>query len=152
VEYENYILREVMPLTRAMNGNPYMITAGASFGAYHALNLALRHPHLVGRVLALSGFYDIGKWTDGFVNDTVYFNNPSAYLSNEHDPYRLGMLQNLDIIMTTGQNDPGRDNTQYISGVLWQKGVGNALRVWDGFGHDWPWWQQQLQMYIGGSD
>ena len=46
-----------LPLTRAVNGNPFLITTGASFGAYHAANFAFRHPHLVGRMVGLSGLY-----------------------------------------------------------------------------------------------
>src|SRR4051794_24980351 len=53
-QYEEYILNEVLPLTRAMNGNPFLIAHGCSFGAYHAMNLALRHPTLFGKVVALS--------------------------------------------------------------------------------------------------
>ena len=64
--YEHYITREVLPLTRQKNANPFMITAGASFGAYHAVNFALRHPHLVGRAIGMSGYYDITRWTGGY--------------------------------------------------------------------------------------
>ena len=39
-----------------------------------------------------------------------------------------------------------------LSAKLWNKGIGNALREWDGFAHDWPIWQRMLPMYIGGSD
>jgi esterase/lipase superfamily enzyme len=36
--------------------------------------------------------------------------------------------------------------------VLWGKGVWHALRIWDGFAHDWPVWQEMLRLYIGGHD
>jgi esterase/lipase superfamily enzyme len=26
------------------------------------------------------------------------------------------------------------------------------LRVWDGWVHDWPFWQQMIRMYISGHD
>ncbi|MBA2671265.1 MAG: esterase, partial [Gemmatimonadetes bacterium] len=56
-QYERYILDEVIPFTRHRNSNPFQIAAGASFGAYHALNLALRFPGAIDRVIALSGLY-----------------------------------------------------------------------------------------------
>src|SRR5437764_3448335 len=56
IQYENYILNEVLPLSKQLNSNPFLITTGASFGAYHAANLAFRHPELVDRVIGLSGF------------------------------------------------------------------------------------------------
>ena len=56
---------ELLPLTRHRNDNPFLITTGASFGAYHALTFALRYPHEVGRAIGLSGIYDIREITDG---------------------------------------------------------------------------------------
>ena len=28
----------------------------------------------------------------------------------------------------------------------------DALRLWDGWSHDWPFWHKMLQLYIGGHD
>ena len=39
-----------------------------------------------------------------------------------------------------------------LSGKLWGKGVGNALREWDGFAHDWDVWHRMAAMYVGGHD
>jgi esterase/lipase superfamily enzyme len=152
VQYENYLLHEVLPLTYQINDNPFLITSGASFGAYHAVNFAFRHPHLVGRVIGLSGIYDISDWTDGYSDDTVYFNNPMAYIANEHDWGRLAALKRMDIIIVTGADDPMHSSSEALSGVLWRKDIGNALRVWDGWAHDWPWWKQMITQYIGGHD
>ena len=151
VQYENYILREVLPLSQR-NPNPFLIVTGASFGAYHAANLAFRHPHLVGRLIGMNGYYDIERWADGYSDDNVYFNNPCAYLSNEHDQGRLEALRRLDIILITSQDDSIRHSTEYLSGILWRKDVWHALRMWDGWSHDWPWWQRMIQTYIGGHD
>src|SRR5690606_3763655 len=57
--YEHYLLREVLPLSWHRNPNPFLITTGASFGAFHAVDFAFRHPGLVGRVIGMSGLYDI---------------------------------------------------------------------------------------------
>ncbi len=152
IQYDNYLLNEVLPLSRQLNDNPFMITAGASFGAYHAINFAFRHPHLVGRTIGLSGVYDISRWTDGYSDDNVYFNNPVSYIPNEHDWGRMEALQRMDIILVTGADDPLRSSTEEMSSILWNKGIGNALRTWDGWAHDWPWWKQMISRYIGGHD
>ncbi|UCG25903.1 MAG: esterase family protein [Chloroflexota bacterium] len=151
-QYDNYVLREVLPLSNKVNGNPFLITAGASFGAYHALNFAFRHPYLVSRTIGMSGVYDISRWTDGYDGDQVYFNNPMAYIPSENDWGRLDALQRMDIILVTGADDPLRSSTEEMSAVLWRRGIGNALRVWDGWAHDWPWWKDMLVRYIGGHD
>ena len=82
IQYEEYILNEVLPLTRARNGNPFLMTHGCSFGAYHAVNIAFRHPHLFGRVLALSGKYDMSNFFGGYTDDNIYFNTPSQFVPN----------------------------------------------------------------------
>jgi esterase/lipase superfamily enzyme len=151
-QYDAYIANEVVPLTRAVNGDPFLIATGASFGAYHAANFAFRHPDLVGRMIGLSGMYDIARFADGYHNDTVYFNNPVEFIQGEHDPGRLAALRRMDIILATGEDDAFRGNNEYMSALLWRKGIGNALRLWDGWAHDWPWWEQMLTRYIGGHD
>ena len=152
VQYENYLLYEVLPLIYSRNPTPFLIVTGASFGAYHAMNFALRHPGLTNRVIAMSGLFDISNWTDGYVNDTTYFNNPALYLPHEHDPGRLSLLRRLDIIMALGRDDPNISHNRWFSGQLWSKGIGNALREWDGWAHDWPWWRQMIRLYIEGHD
>ena len=152
IEYENYLLREVLPLIYSKNPTPYLLVAGASFGAYHAMNFALRHPDKTNRVIAMSGLYDIERWIGGYRDDNVYYNCPCLYLPNEHDPGRLNLLRGLDIIMPVGRDDPNIGNNRWFSGALWDKGIGNALREWDGGAHDWPWWQQMVRLYAGGHD
>ena len=151
-QYVGYIRDEVLPFTASRNPNPFLITTGASFGAYHAVNFALRHPHLVGRTIGLHGFYDTRRWMDGYYDDYVYLNNPVDYIAGERDPARLEALRRQDIILVTGSEDVNCLSNEQLSGILWNKGIGNALRVWNGWYHDWPYWQDMIRMYIGGHD
>jgi len=151
-QYDNYLVNEVLPFTHQHNSNPYLIAAGTSFGAYHAANFAFRYPQLVGRVIGLSGSYNIKNFTSGYSDDNVYFNNPCDFIQNEHDPGRLDALRHIDIILAIGRDDPSCSNNEYFSGILWSKSIWHALRVWDGWVHDWPYWQQMIRMYISGHD
>lgn len=151
-QYDGYLYNEVLPFSASKNDNPFFITLGASFGAYHAMNFGLKHPEKVGRILALSGLYDIRWFTDGFENEYVYFNNPMQYIPNEHDPRRLALLRRLDIIIAAGRADRLIQSSRDLSGALWRKGIGNALREWDGWAHDWPYWEKMVHLYIGGHD
>lgn len=152
VQYENYLLHEVIPLMNHKNHNPFLITTGASFGAFHAMNFGLRHPDITGRILAMSGIYDIARWLDGYQEGHGYYNNPVAYIKNEHDGHRLHQLRQVDIIMAVGEQDPNIGGNRYFSQLLWEKNIWHAFRVWDGWSHDWPYWQKMVQMYIGGHD
>ncbi|MGH2427017.1 MAG: esterase family protein [bacterium] len=151
-QYDHYLLTEVLPFTAERNPNPFLIVTGASFGAYHAANFAFRYPHLAGRIIGMSGYYDIKRWTGDYSDDNVYFNNPCDFLAHEHDPERLDALRNIDIILAIGRTDSALANNEYLSGVLWSKNIGHAFRIWDGQAHDWPVWEQMLQLYIGGHD
>ncbi len=152
MQYDEYVLNEVLPFSAARNPNPFLIVTGASFGAYHAANFAFRYPHLVGRMIGLSGYYDVKRWTGGYSDDNVYFNNPCDFLAHEHDAARLKALRAIDIILAIGRTDSALANNEYLSKVLWSKGIGNALRIWDGFAHEWSTWEQMLRLYIGGHD
>jgi esterase/lipase superfamily enzyme len=151
-QYTSYVMTEVLPWARWRNGHPFTIFTGASFGAFHALSMALRHPDQVNRVLSMSGLTDIKIFLDGYHNETIYLQNPVDFIPNEHDGWRLAQLRAQDIILAVGRDDRLLHQNRELSGKLWSKGIGNALREWDGFAHDWPVWYQMVTRYIGGHD
>ena len=151
IQYEEYILREVLPFSWHRNPNAFLTATGASFGAYHAVNIAFRHPHLFSRVLGLSGLYDVRRINRGWSDQNVEANDPSRYMQYVDGP-RLDAIKRLDIILAIGHDDPMRDNNDWFSGMLWSRGIWHAYRIWDGWAHDWPWWKQMVRAYIGGAD
>ena len=151
-QYNRYLLDEVLPFSQRRNDNPYLIATGASFGGYHAMNFGLRYPKRVKRILAMSGLYDIRRFVQGYSDDNVYFNNPVDFIVHENEPYRLDLLRQLDIIIACGREDRLVESARTLSAILWSKGIGNALREWDGWAHDWPYWQKMLALYINGHD
>ena len=84
-QYEAYILQEAMPYIYGRNRSGYLIATGNSFGAYHAVNLALRHPDRVHKVIAISGAYGVPGSRGGYQGDDVYYNSPVDYLPNLGD-------------------------------------------------------------------
>ena len=150
--YDTFLKDEVLPRMAALNDDPMLITVGASFGGYHALCFALRYPHLVGRAISLSGLPDIKRLTQGWSDDAVYFQNPADFMRNEHDEGRLAAFRRMDIILAIGRDDPLAPSNVEFSRTLWSRGIGNALRLWDGWAHDWSYWQEMLPRYINGHD
>src|SRR2546427_8510418 len=65
LQYDRYLRDEVIPFSAGENPNPFVMAVGASFGAYHAACFGLRNPHLVNRIIGLSGLYDITRLTGG---------------------------------------------------------------------------------------
>jgi esterase/lipase superfamily enzyme len=152
LEYLHYVATEVLPFSLGKNDNPFVIATGASFGGFHAASFGLKYPQLVHRIIGLSGMYDIRRFTDGYSDANVYACNPMEFMAHEHDPERLAAFRRQDIVLAIGEGDPMFDVNERFSGLLWEKGIGHALRIWKGHAHDWPWWEKMIRLYIGGHD
>lgn len=153
--FEEYILNEVMPLMASKNPHPCTIAHGCSLGAFHAANIAFRHPHLFRKLAAFSGRYDLTLDVEdfrdllhGYRDDLTYFHTPVQYLPNLHCPTRLEHLRRMDIVLAIGRDDPFLDNNRYLSRVLWTKGVGHALHEWDGRAHRGHCWRRMAPLYV----
>lgn len=148
-QYDRYVAEEVLPHIAGETGTNFLIVTGASFGAYHAANFAFRYPQRVGKLIAMGGCYDIKRFLGDYYSDAVYFHNPVDYLANLTDPHLLGWLRRQDIRLAVGEHDFCRGSTEYVSSLLYGKGVGHQLDIWyDGAGHDWPWWRGMIAKHI----
>jgi esterase/lipase superfamily enzyme len=144
VLYERYLLDELMP---RMPWPP--VTTGTSFGAFHAVLLALRHPTRVQGFIGLSGAYDAARWLDGQGSQDVYVANPMAILSGLSDQSYLAPLRAMEKkVIATGQDDANVDDSLRCAQLLKEKGVDVWLDVWPGWAHDWPYWQKMMRRYV----
>jgi esterase/lipase superfamily enzyme len=152
VLFDRYVTHEVVPFIRGACRSPDMpiVTTGASFGAFHALNETLKHPDIFNGVIAMSGVYDIRPSCDGYHDDNVYFNNPVEYVPRLADDRVLEQLRRCRITIVAGQGayeDP--QASRDMAGLLQQKGVPVNLDLWGhDVKHDWPWWNKMLNHYI----
>lgn len=155
LNYERYILEEVIPLMRQKNRSDYLEAAGCSMGAYHALNVALKHPQLFKKAVGMSGRYDLTREItdfkdlfDGFHNEDIYFNMPLQYLANQHEQPLLEAIGKLSIILAVGETDPFFANNQQLSQLLWDKGLPHEMYVWRNYAHRPRYWKQMVQLYL----
>lgn len=148
-QYEQYITDEVIPFIHNSNHNKFIIAAGASFGAYHACNIVLKHPSYFGKLIAMSGKYDIKSFTDGFYDDNVYFNNPIDYVPNMTDHNQLEAIRRVDLRFVAGDQDICLDATRHFCDLLYQKGIWYELDVWSpNVIHDWHEWRRMLLKHL----
>ena len=148
---ETYVENEVVPHIQRLCGDQRIATSGASFGAFHAANQFFRRPDLFDTLIAMSGFYDLEPgYTDGHMNDDIYFNNPVSYLSNTNgrDLDLLRHATQIHIVTGQGPYEAPRKSEQ-LAQVLSQKGIPHNLDMW-GFDveHDWPSWRSMLGYYV----
>jgi esterase/lipase superfamily enzyme len=155
--YERWLLDVVVPwIARNCGGAGEIVTVGCSLGAYHAVNVALRHADRFPLAIGLSGNYDPTAWHAwGEVGDTTYFHNPMAYVANLSGGHLDWLRSRLSLVLVVGQGafeiDPtgALPGTRALAARLAEKGLRHELDVW-GFDvpHDWPSWQRQLRHHL----
>ena len=155
IQYEKYVLEEVLPLANTLNPNPNIISAGCSLGAYHAINIAMRHPKLFCKVIGMSGRYDLTKskgyfkdLLSGYHNDFVYFNMPNQYLKNLTDSLLVEALKKMDIILAIGKEDSFLESNYVLKNILEEKEIGYKLYEWDEEAHKARYWRKMVQIYF----
>jgi esterase/lipase superfamily enzyme len=149
VQYEQYLMNEVVPLVRQVNHNQNLATIGTSFGGYHALNIALRHPDIFSGTLSMGGAFDPSNFLSGYYDDDCYFNIPPHYLPNISDHWYLDRYRHNTYVLATGVHDQCWNANERMAQIFRNKSIPCRLDVWgDNTGHDWPWWQRMLQTYL----
>ena len=155
VQFEEYVLNEVMPLMSQTNPHPCTIAHGCSLGAFLAANMAFRHPQYFQKLAAFSGRYDLTMSVEvfqdlfsGYYDENVYFHTPTHFLPNQDCEWRLGHLRRMEIVMAVGAEDPFLDNNRYLSGILHSKGVDHQLHIWDGRAHRGHYWRMMASLYV----
>jgi len=146
--YERYLVDEVVPAIRSENAVDFLITTGASFGAFHALAFVARRPGIARKAIGLSGAYDVARWLGGLREGDAYFANPLAFLPLLNDERYLGPLRATEIVIVSGREDPNVEESRRIVAVLQDKGVPATLHLWDGWAHDWPYWKEMVDVFL----
>lgn len=142
--YDRMVQTEIAPRAQYETGYSRIATAGCSFGGYHAVNFAFRHPGLTSHCFSMSGAFDIKQFVDGYYDDNVYYNNPADFLPGDSDPdlWRMG------IILGAGEHDICRAENERLSGILHQKQIEHWLDIRPGAVHDWPVWRTMFPHYL----
>jgi esterase/lipase superfamily enzyme len=143
--YENVIVRDVFDLARRECDCHRVGVCGASLGAYHAANIAFRHPDAVSHLISLSGSFDISSFFDGYHDDNIYFNSPYEYLPNTTDPWKYN---HMGIVIGTGEWDNTRHESYRLSEILNSKGIKHWLDDGKWRGHEWSYWRDMLPYYL----
>jgi esterase/lipase superfamily enzyme len=154
-QYEKYLLGEVIPLMRSNAADPFLIAHGCSIGAYHAVTLALRHPCVFGKVVALSGRYDLTERCgpfpdlfDGYYDEDIYFHMPNHFLPQLEDSHLLSAMQSMQIVLAVGKQDPFKETTEELSRQLSKKGISHTLAIWEGEAHKACHWRSMVRCYL----
>ena len=145
-----------MPWIHADCGGPQEIaTFGVSLGAFHAVNVALRHADVFPLALGFSGNYDPSTWDAwGDRGDAAFFNNPFDSLAHMQGGHLDWLRSRLSVLLVCGQgmwedSTGALPSSQALAGLLGAKGIRCELDLWGhDVPHDWPSWQAQLVHHL----
>ena len=149
LQYERYILHEFLPFIKWKNQNWQLAVTGCSFGGYHAVNFAFKHPDVVTHCVSMSGAFDIHQFLDGYYDDDCYFNCPPDYLPNQNDDWFLSRYRQMEIVLASADWDMCLDQNVKLSAILNGKAVPHWLDIYgDNSRHDWPLWLRMAEKHF----
>ena len=150
--FDAVIRKEVVPAIRSDCQSPEIeiLTAGASIGAFNALEVLCRHPEVFSAALCVSGTFDLTKWLDGPMTSDFYLSSPIHYLPHLTEGDLLRMLRKRFVLLTHGlgrAEDPGE--SWRTAAVLGQVGIPNRVDEWSAeWPHDWVTWREMFPRYV----
>jgi esterase/lipase superfamily enzyme len=147
--FDAYLVLELAPFVRDRTSWPQIGTTGCSFGGYHAINFALRHPEIATYAVSMSGAFDIPKrFLNGYYDQNAYLHSPLDYLPNLNDAWFLERFRHNYYVLVVGNQDSLFDQNVKLAHELGTKHIPHILDVWEGFGHDWTWWRQMVAKFF----
>ena len=153
LDYDRYVMDELVPFVRKAAGRGTMWVTGCSMGAFHAANFFFRRPDVVRRrdrpLRALLG-RAASSATSGTTPPTSTARSstcPASPIPTFLDRYRRSA-----IAFGVGQGRWEEDclaDTRALEGILREKGVPAWFDYWGGdVDHDWPWWRRMLPYFL----
>jgi len=149
LEYERYLAEEVPVIVGALTTDTRLGCFGCSFGGYHAMNLALRHPERISFACAFSGLFDLSAFLGSYYDQDCYFHFPTHYLPNLTDERSLARMRRNRYILTTGLDDPCLQPNLNLHKIFDSKEIPHHFEAsTTARSHDWPAWQQLLRRLV----
>jgi esterase/lipase superfamily enzyme len=152
-DYERWITDQVVPWIHGDSGGDIIVT-GASFGAYHAANFALKRADLFPLAICMSGVYDVRVVGWGEPGDATYFNNPIDYTRHLDGDHLDWLRSRVSLLLLCGQGQwedttGALESTKQFAWLLGEKGIPHELDLWGhDVPHDWPSWRAQMSHHL----
>jgi esterase/lipase superfamily enzyme len=153
-EYERWVNEWVAPWIYEDTSGGEIIVAGASFGAYHAANFALKRADLYPLAIGMSGVYHVSAVGWGERADATYFNNPLDYVRQLHGEHLDWLRSRVSLLLVCGQGQwedttGALESTRHFAALLGEKGIRHELDLWGhDVAHDWSSWRAQIAHHL----
>jgi esterase/lipase superfamily enzyme len=149
MQYEEYILQEAIGLIRERNRDTRLLALGCSFGGYHAVNIALRHPDIFTGFVSFSGAFDLTQFLGDYYDQECYYHLPLHYLPNLSARWYLDRFRDARYLLATGWDDHCLSQNQQLDWIMNERGITHQFHIWNELNaHDWPTWQRMAAEYL----
>lgn len=151
IQYESYVIEEVVPKIEEKSTIDFLIVAGVDMGGYHAVNLGLKHPRSFGKAIGISGVYDITPFLEGYYDENIYYNNPVDYVPNLSNEKLLDKIRHVDFRLVSYTNDPRKDLAYRLDEIFKTKMMEHELDIWQmqtTEEKEWEIWKQMFKLHI----
>jgi len=146
-DYDHYLHDEVVPFIRTFSDEPLCVT-GCSMGGYHSTNFYFRYPDICDSVISISGLFQLSLFIGDYMDETVYYHTPLAYLRNLTVPWFLDRFREGKIFICVGQGmweDDMLADTHALEKLLAEKEIPAFVDYWGhDVNHDWYWWRKMI--------
>lgn len=154
-QFQEYVRHEVVPAIHEDCRTPGLPiwSAGASIGALHAVAMVCRYPEAFQRALAMSGTYDLMRFT-GSDHYTVDYHlaAPLRFVPLlDEAGEQLARARSCFVMLASGEGRAERmQDTWQMAEVLGARGIPNWVDTWGpDWHHDWPTWRAMMPKYLG---
>src|SRR5579871_2041387 len=127
--YERYLVGDVVNFVKSISGAPTMGVTGCSFGGYHALTMALRHPDVFTSCIPMCGAFDTARFLDGYGDLDSYLLSPPQFLPRLGDEWFLSRFRQNKWVLVTGEADICRGATEEMAAIFSAKHIPHSLHV-----------------------
>lgn len=150
-QFHQYVHHEVVPAIRTdCNGDVPIWTTGASIGAFHAVSMVCRWPHIFHRALGMSGTYNLMRFIESeHMSEDYYVSSPLNFVPNLNGPH-LEELRKRFIVLGSGAGKAENMGESWaMANVLGDKRIPNRVDPWGAhIDHDWITWRDKLPQYM----
>lgn len=153
-QYFEYLINEVLPFVYDKNGGYCLpLVSGVSMGASHAAIAFFRRPDLFMGILGLSGGYDVAHFFNGYMNENIYNNSPTAFLENMDKNHNyINIYNSKKMIFVCGQGNFEHlvlYSNYWLRDILNYKSINAWFDILDNNNiHDWSSWNRQMHHYL----
>lgn len=151
--FDGYLYNELLPFIRWESGDtdqPFA-AAGASLGAYNAVNVGTKHPQWFDLVITMSGTFDLSRWVNGYRDQHFYYNHPLDFVPHLPESPQLDLLRTRSRFLLAVGRGPWDNppNSFRMAEVLRSKGIFCRVELWGpDADHDWPTWRTMLPLFL----